>query len=315
MGGGLSDLEAALPEAARARLEAAGVEPAELGRVLVWDGSALAVAGSAVEGFLTPESDLDFLVLRERGEPAEALVAERALTDAAVQHSTLVDRILAFVRGVEVDVWILDRDRFAELEQTLARSLGADGEIRSLPGLRYLEQKALARLREARPIRGADVLADWRRRLRVGSFPNLVAAQTLVEALSYLEDAASLLRLASAGPGARIGGLVAARAAAEGLVRGALAAAGAVGWDVRYAALQHERLLRAGRPAPALLDDLGELLFPAADADAERYLRRVAEAAASLVEELDRLPGMEPAATYLRSFGRGRWSLPVNVLS
>ena len=149
----------------------------------------------------------------------------------------------------------------------------------------------------------------------MGSFPNLVAAQTLVEALSSLEAAASLLRLAaSAGPGARIGGLVAARAAAEGLVRGALSAAGAVGWDVRYAALQHERLIEAGRPAPALLDDLGELLFPAADGDAEGYLRRVAEAAASLVEELDRLPGMEPAATYLRSFGQGRWSLPADVL-
>jgi hypothetical protein len=315
VGRSLSELEAALPEAARARLREAGVEPAELERLLVWDGAALALGGSAVAGFLTPESDLDFLVLRERGEPAEALVAEQALPDVAVQHSTFMDRILAFVGGIEVDVWILDRDRFAGLEETLARSVGARGEIRSLPGLRYLEQKVLARLHEARPIRGADVLADWRRRLRIDSYAGLAVTEALVGALSFLEDAASLLRLASsAGPGARIGGLVAARAAAEPLVRGALAAAGIVGWDVRYAALLHERLLRDGRPAPALLDDLVELLFPAADADAEEYVRRVAEAAASLVEELDRLPGMEPAAAYLRSFGKDRWTLPVDVL-
>src|SRR5205085_10949458 len=111
----VTDLRSRLPPPARALLDRAGVTDAQLEPLLRWEGDGLVLVGSAAEGFLTPESDLDFLVLREASEPLAEILARRGLGEEVGQRSTLVDRILAFVDGVEIDVWILARDRFAPL--------------------------------------------------------------------------------------------------------------------------------------------------------------------------------------------------------
>jgi len=296
----VTDLRSRLPPPARALLDRAGVTDAQLEPLLRWEGDGLVLVGSAAEGFLTPESDLDFLVLREESEPLEDVLARRGLGEDAGQRSTLVDRLLALVGGVEIDVWILARDRFAPLEETLARSVDADGRIRSLPGLQYLEQKALARLHGAVPLEGEEVLARWRAALRVDRLPALVAAQMLVDALSYLEDAAALLAL-----GEELGSSIATRAAGERLVQGALAAHGVVGWDLRYAGLHRERLPEAG----PVLEHLQDLLFPPRPLDASAALDLALDAAEALLAEVDR-----NAADYVRVFGKGRWKLPRDVL-
>jgi predicted nucleotidyltransferase len=297
----VTDLRDRLPSPARALLERAGVTDEQLEPLLRWEGDALVLVGSAAEGFLTPESDLDFLVLREESEPLEDVLARRGLGEEVGQRSTLVDRILALVEGVEIDVWILARDRFAPLEETLARSVEDDGRIRSLPGLQYLEQKALSRLHGALPLYGDEALARWREALRIDRLPAIVAAQTLVDALSYLEDAAALL-----GVGEELGSAIATRAAGERLVQGALAARGVVGWDLRYAGLHRERL---GAPLPSALDRLEDLLFPPRPLDASAALDRALDTAEALLAEVDR-----NAADYVRAFGKGRWKLPRDVL-
>jgi predicted nucleotidyltransferase len=296
----VTDLRSRLPAPARALLDRAGVTDAELEPLLRWDGDGLVLVGSAAEGFLTPESDLDFLVLREESEPLDEILARRGLGEEVGQRSTLVDRILALVEGVEIDVWILARDRFAPLEETLARSVEPDGRIRSLPGLQYLEQKALARLHGALPVYGDEVFARWRAALRVDGLPAIVAAQMLVDALSYLEDAAALL-----GQGEELGSAIASRAAGERLVHGALAVQGVVGWDLRYAGLHRERLLDPG----AVLERLEDLLFPSRPLNASAALDRGLDAAEALLAEVDR-----NAADYVRAFGKGRWKLPRDVL-
>ena len=297
----MTALRSRLPAPARALLERAGVTDAELEPLLRWEGDGLVLVGSGAEGFLTPESDLDFLVLREASEPLDAILARRGLGEEVGQRSTLVDRILALVEGVEIDVWILARDRFAPLEETLARSVDADGRIRSLLGLQYLEQKALARLHGALPVYGEEVLARWREALRVEWLPALTAAQMLVEALSYLEDAAALLGL-----GEELGSAIATRAAGERLVQGALAAHGVVGWDLRYAGLHRGRLPDPG----AVLVRLEELLFPPRPLDASAALDLALDAAEALLAEVDR-----NAADYVRAFGKGRWKLPREIVS
>jgi len=280
-----------------------------LEQLLRWEGDGLALVGSAAEGFLTPESDLDFLVLREESEPLDDVLARRSLGDVVTQRSTLVDRILALVEGVEIDLWILARDRFVPLEETLARSIDPDGRIESLPGLQYLEQKVLSRLHGAVPVRGEETLARWRAALRVEWLPTIVAAQMLVEALSYLEDAAGLLRL-----GHDLGSAIATRAAGERLVQGALAAVGVVGWDIRYAP-QHRERLRAGRAVvPSALDRLEDLLFPPRPLDAGASLELALDSAGALLAEIDDLPRMRHAAAYVRTFGEGRWKLPRDVI-
>jgi predicted nucleotidyltransferase len=294
------DLRSRLPPPAQALLERAGVTDAQLEPLLRWEGDGLVLVGSAAEGFLTPESDLDFLVLRDESEPLDEILARRGLGEDAGQRSTLVDRILALVEDVEIDVWILARDRFAPLEETLARSVEDDGRIRSLPGLQYLEQKALSRLHGALPVYGEEALARWREALRIDRLPSIVAAQMLVEALSYLEDAAALL-----GVGEELGSAIATRAAAERLVQGALAAHGVVGWDLRYAGLQRERL-----PAPGpVLERLEDVLFPPRPLDASAALHRALDAAEALLSEVD-----QNAADYLRAFGKGRWKLPRDIV-
>jgi predicted nucleotidyltransferase len=296
----MTDLRSRLPPAARALLERAGVTDEQLEPLLRWEGDGLVLVGSAAEGFLTPESDLDFLVLREESEPLDEILARRGLGEEVGQRSTLVDRILALVEDVEIDVWILARDRFAALEETLARSIEADGRIRSLPGLQYLEQKTLARLHGALPVYGEEALARWRVALRVDRLPAITAAQMLVEALSYLEDAAALHGL-----GEELGSAIATRAAGERLVQGALAAAGVVGWDLRYAGLHRARLRDPG----PVLERLEDLLFPPRPLDASAALDQALDAAESLLAEVDR-----NAADYVRAFGKGRWKLPRDVL-
>lgn len=296
----MTDLRSRLPPPARALLERAGVTDAELEPLLRWEGDALVLVGSAAEGFLTPESDLDFLVLREESEPLEDVLAQRGLGEDVGQRSTLVDRILALVGDVEIDVWILARDRFAPLEDTLARSIDSDGRITSLPGLQYLEHKALSRLHGAVAIYGEEALARWRAALRIDRLPAIVAAQTLVDALSYLEDAAALLGL-----GEELGSAIATRAAGERLVQGALAARGVVGWDLRYAGLHRERL---ADPGP-VLEQLEDLLFPPRPLDAAAFLDRALDTAEALLAEVDR-----NAADYLRTFGKDRWKLPRDVV-
>jgi predicted nucleotidyltransferase len=297
----VTELRSRLPAPARALLDRAGVTDAELEPLLRWEGDGLVLVGSAAEGFLTPESDLDFLVLREASEPLDAILARRGLGEEVGQRSTLIDRILVLVEGVEIDVWILARDRFAPLEETLARSIDADGRIRSLPGLQYLEQKTLSRLHGALPIYGDEALGRWRAALRIDRLPAIVAAQMLVEALSYLEDAAALL-----GVGESLGSAIATRAAGERLVQGALAAHGVVGWDLRYARLQRERL---SDPGP-VLEHLEDLLFPPRPLDASAALDRGLDMTEALLAEVD-----ENAADYLRAFGKGRWKLPRDVVS
>jgi hypothetical protein len=240
-------------------------------------------------------------VLREESEPLDDLLAQRGLGEDVGQRSTLVDRILALVEGVEIDVWILARDRFAPLEETLARSVDADGRIHALPGLQYLEHKALARLHGALPVYGEETLARWRAFLRIDRLPAIVGAQMLVDALSYLEDAAALLGL-----GEELGSAIATRAAGERLVQGALAAKGVVGWDLRYAGLHRERLPDSG----AVLERLEDLLFPPRPLDASAALDRGLDAAEALLAEVDR-----NAADYVRVFGKGRWKLPRDVVS
>jgi len=297
----VTDLRSRLPPPARALLERTRVTNEQLEPFLRWEDDALVLVGSAAEGFLTPESDLDFLVLREESEPLEDVLARRGLGEDVGQRSTLVDRILALVGDVEIDVWILARDRFAPLEETLARSIDSDGRIISLPGLQYLEQKALSRLHGAVPLYGEEALARWRAALRIEWLPSIVAAQALVDALSYLEDAAALLGL-----GEELGSAIATRAAGERLVQGALAARGVVGWDLRYAGLHRERL-RA--PLPAALDHLEDLLFPPRPLDAAAFLDRALDTAEALLAEVDR-----NAADYVRAFGKGRWKLPRDVV-
>jgi predicted nucleotidyltransferase len=297
----MTDLRRRLPPPARALLERAGVMDEQLEPLLRWEGDGLVLVGSAAEGFLTPESDLDFLVLREESEPLDEILARRGLAEDVGQRSTLVDRILALVEGVEIDVWILARDRFAPLEETLARSVDADGRIHSLPGLQYLEHKALARLHGALPVYGEETLARWRAFLRIDRLPAIVGAQMLVDALSYLEDAAALLGL-----GEELGSAIASRAAGERLVQGALAAKGVVGWDLRYAGLHRERLPDSG----AVLERLEDLLFPPRPLDASAALDRGLDAAEALLAEVDR-----NAADYVRVFGKGRWKLPRDVVS
>lgn|GEM_PF-3524924 len=297
----MTDLRSRLPPPARALLERTRVTNEQLEPFLRWEDDALVLVGSAAEGFLTPESDLDFLVLREESEPLEDVLARRGLGEDVGQRSTLVDRILALVGDVEIDVWILARDRFAPLEETLARSIDSDGRIISLPGLQYLEQKALSRLHGAVPLYGEEALARWRAALRIEWLPSIVAAQALVDALSYLEDAAALLGL-----GEELGSAIATRAAGERLVQGALAARGVVGWDLRYAGLHRERL-RA--PLPAALDHLEDLLFPPRPLDAAAFLDRALDTAEALLAEVDR-----NAADYVRAFGKGRWKLPRDVV-
>jgi predicted nucleotidyltransferase len=297
----VSDLRSRLPPPARVLLERAGVTDAELEPLLRWDGDGLVLVGSAAEGFLTPESDLDFLVLRDESEPLDDLLARRGLEPEVGQRSTLVDRVLTLAGDVEIDVWLLARDRFAPLEETLARSVDPDGRIRSLPGLQYLEQKTLARLHGAVPLYGEEALARWRAALRVDRLPAITAAQMLVEALSYLEDAAALLGL-----GQELGSVIATRAAGERLVQGALAARCVVGWDLRYAGLHRERL---ADPGP-VLERIEDLLFPLRPLDASGALDRALDAAEALLAEVDR-----NVADYVRAFGQGRWKLPRDVLT
>ena len=305
----MSELRDRLPPPARALLERAGVTDERLEPLLRWEGDGLALVGSAAEGFLTPESDLDFLVLREESEPLDDVLARRELGEVVAQRSTLVDRILALVEGVEIDVWILARDRFASLEETLARSIDPEGRISSLPGLQYLEQKALSRLHGAVPVYGDEALSRWRVALRVEWLPSIVAAQMLVEALSYLEDAAALLR-----PGHDLGSVIASRAAGERLVQGALAAVGVVGWDLRYAGLHRDRLRADGAVVSSALDRLEDLLFPPHPLDASASLELALDVAGDLLAELDERPRMRHAAAYVRAFGEGRWKLPRDVL-
>ena len=295
------DLRSRLPAQARALLERAGVTDEQLEPLLRWEGDGLVLVGSAAEGFLTPESDLDFLVLREASEPLDDLLARRGLGAEVGQRSTLVDRILVLVEDVEIDVWLLGRDRFAPLEETLARSIDADGRIRSLPGLQYLEQKTLSRLHGALPVYGEEALGRWRAALRIDRLPAIVAAQMLVDALSYLEDAAALL-----GIGEELGSAIATRAAGERLVQGALAAHGVVGWDLRYAGLHRGRL---PDPGP-VLEHLEDLLFPPRPLDASAALDRGLDMTEALLAQVDR-----NAADYVRAFGKGRWKLPRDVVS
>jgi hypothetical protein len=283
------------------------------------------LTGSTASELTTAASDLDFLVLRDADEPIERLAAERGLPPDAVQSSSLIDRILTLVHGVEIDVWVLSSARLAPLAGALAASIGEDGSIRSLPGLQYLEQKLLCRLHDAVVLQGEATAARWRTQLRVDPLPVFLTASLLVDSLSYLEDAVSILEPRDRGGlGSPLGGFLAARSAAERLVHAALTSAGVVGWDLRYAEVHRRRLARDGAEVPAALADLEALLFPAIPAlrvvgdEAEEAARRqsalVLDHAARLVGELRARPAMIPALDYLRAFGRGRWQLDTGFL-
>jgi hypothetical protein len=316
----VAEVIAALPPPVRARLAAAGAGPHLLEPALGWaEDEAVLLTGSTSGELSTAASDLDFIVLRDADEPVARLAARRGLPAGAVQASSLIDRILTLVGGVEIDVWVVSSARLAPLAGALATAIGEDGTIRSLPGLQYLEQKLLCRLYDSAVLQGAATVERWRTLLRVAHLPVFLTANLVVEALSYLEDAVSITEPRDRGGlDSPLGGFIAARAAAERLVHAALTAAGVVGWDLRYAELHRRRLARDGAP-PRALADLEALLFPrlpesGREEAARRYAAKVLDHAARLAGEMRARPAMAPALAFLRSFGRGRWQLDVGFL-
>ena len=312
-----------LPDPVAERLAAHRLDAERLAPVLDWPAdAAVLLAGSFAESMQTSASDLDFLVLREDGPGVRHLGTERGLAGVDIQTSTLVDRILAPIGGVEFDVLLLTRVRMAELAGALRTSVDADGTIRSLPVLRYLEDKLLCRLYDGVVLQNDAVVADWRRDLRLDHFPALLTAGLISDTLSLLEDAVTMpLPRSKGGLDTPFGGMIAARSAAERLVRAAVTATGTVGWDLRYATLYRDRLAATDAEVPAALAAVEELLFPArpgADgstrADLDTYIRVIAAHVRPLIDGLDGRPGMGAALQFLRAFGRDRWSIDHDLI-
>jgi hypothetical protein len=326
-----------LPEPVSQLLAGRALDAEFLAPVLDWPaGHAVLLAGSFVNATQTDASDLDFLVLRESGDAVERLAHDRDLASVAVQSSTLADRILARIGGVEFDICILTRDRMTDLSKILQTCVGEDGTISSLPVLQYLEDKLLCRLYEGAVLQNEAAVRDWRRFLRVDHLPALLTAGQLSDALSLLEDAVTLpLPRDRGGLDNPFGGLVAARAAAERLLRAAVTSVGVVGWDLRHAALCRDRLVASGDNVPGALLALEDLLFPVGPSEARSvcrqarsvsrpdpglpsglhdYLRTIAGHLKAIIDSLDDRPEMRAARDYLHEFGTDRWAIDTDLI-
>jgi len=307
-----------LPDNVARRLAEHDLAAERVASVLGWPADhAVLLAGSFAESMDTSASDLDFLVLRESGEATQGLAAQRELTGLDVQASTLVDRILVMIGGVEFDVCILTRSRLTDLATVLQTCVAEDGTIRSLPVLRYLEDKLLCRLHDGIVLQNDAQAARWRSFLRIDHLPALLTAAMVSDTLSLLEDAVTLpLPRSRGGLDNPFGGLLAARAAAERLLRAAVTSVGIVGWDLRYATLYRDRLAAAGDEVPAALSALEELLFPAAAPDAlDDYVRALTDHTKALIGGLEKRPGMRAARGFLREFGSDRWALDPRLVN
>lgn len=312
----------ALPPEALQRLQTAQVDAGQLDRLLGWPASdGVLFVGSVANGLATSASDLDFIVLRDATDPINRVAGERGLVVNEVFVSTFIDRILTQLDGVELDIWLVSKAKASSLAEVLAAAVDNDGSIRSLPGLQYLEAKFLASVYRGTVVQGDETVARWREWLRIEHLPALRTANLMVEALSYLEDAASIgSGRERGGLGSTLGSVIAARSAAERVVHAAFTSAGIIGWDLRYAELHRNELRERGERVPAAVAALEELLFPSLPAvgrapdGAAGYTRLVLEHAAELFDELRQRPAMMAVVAFLRAFGRRRWELDTSFL-
>jgi hypothetical protein len=310
-----------LPQAVRDRLSRSGLTKSRLGPLLDWPGDGLLFAGSFADELSTRDSDLDFVVLRTVRQPVARICRDRGIPQRDTGTSPMIDRLLTIQSGVEFDLWLVAEDQVSGLKQAMAAAVSDDGQLTTLPTLSPLEAKLLGRLHTGQVLSGQETVARWRRDLRVAQLPDCLTATAIADALSLLEDALNLAREpADGGLGSPLAGLLTARSAAERLLMAALTGAGIVCSDLRFAAVQRERMLAAGRAVPAALADLEQLAFPprAAHADGQAeldlYLGELHRHARILVGELDEGPRSSVAA-FLRDFGRGRWQLLTDVLA
>jgi hypothetical protein len=320
MSGAVEEVVSGLPERVRHRIAQAGLTASDLRAVLAWPAAdGLIFVGSLADGTGRRESDLDFVVLHEGEDRFVDLIADRGFEPVDVTWSSFIDRLLTVVSGIEFDIWVVNREQASPLRQVLASSVTAQGELLSLPGLQYLEMKLLTRLYNATVLQSAATVESWRQDLRVPALPAIKIAGGLVGCLSYLEDAWSIGNLAvdRAEGAARaedpFGTVIAARSAAEQLVQAALASAGVLTWDLRYARAHRDRIAASGAGLPAPLRELEGLLLPTAGIDADGYARQVMGCLARYVAGLSSEPELT-ALAYIRTFAAERFALDLPFL-
>jgi hypothetical protein len=330
-----------LPESAAKVLADHALDAERVAAALDWPADhAVLLVGSFAESLQSSASDLDFLVLREDGPVGQWLADDRGLDSAAVQSAPIVDRILMLTGGIEFDVCVLTRTRLTELAGILDGSVTEEGAIRSLPVLADLEDKLLCRLYGGTVLQNDDQVREWRRFLRLDHLPMLLTVELIADALSLLEDAVTVARPPDdGGLGSSLGGLIAAREAAELVLRAAVTSVGELGWNLRYSPLYRDRLGVAGDAVPGPLSALEELLFPAwptpngsaprpgsgvlpgasTQLDASQrdvlagYVQLVSDSLASVVGSLADRPEMAPILDFLREYGKGRWALDLRA--
>jgi hypothetical protein len=97
------------------------------------------------------------------------------------------------------------------------------------------------------------------------------------------------------------------------LVQAALASAGVLTWDLRYARAHRDRIAASGAELPMPLRDLEGLLLPAADIDPDGYARQVMGCLASYVAGLSSA-AEQAALDYVRTFAVERFALNLPFL-
>lgn len=315
---GVAALLTALPTAVRTRIEAAGLDAQESAALFGWPAEdGVLFAGSLADGTGGRGSDLDFVILYDVGPDFVELIESRGFAPVEVTRSTLIDRVLAVRGGIEFDLWFVSRAALAPLRTVLDASIDADGRLVSLPGLQYLETKLLTRLYNGSVLQGHSVVERWRQELSVSSLPAMRVAGGLVGALSFLEDAWSIGALypGDRPEGDEFGCVIATRTAAEHLLQAALAEAGVLSWDLRYARRHRDRLAASG-PVVTALRDLEQLLIPPAGQLPADYACRVLDGVLDLTDRLsDAQPGSSgrTAMDYLGVFVAGRFDLPIQL--
>lgn len=159
------------------------------------------VVGSIAEGFGTPASDLDILVLVDSLDGVVADPSDLWLDTANSRE------LLRYAEGLEINFTFMERAGFARLTDALvgvAPALYDPGALKSLPMIGKEDLRWGHRLRSGWPLWGHDVVEQWRDEALLALLPQYLAVHHFVEMSEFVEDAGAFVGSTPGADGPRV---------------------------------------------------------------------------------------------------------------